>query len=327
MENNYEAFICQATSSTKVLHKEDIQPLWSDYGVLSRYLLQEGDYSSVIVKRVFLKKANEEHPQGWNTNASHQRKLKSYEVEFNWYKEYANLCDENCVIPGYIDSMISPTERILIMEDLDTKGFNKRKSTVNFSEIEACLKWLAEFHAKFMNRSTAGLWHKGSYWYLQTRMDEYEAMQDLELKEVAYEIDQVLDNCQYKTIIHGDAKLANFCFSNDGNYVAAVDFQYVGGGCGIKDVAYFLSSCLTEDQLINNEKQLLKLYFNQLEVSLSKESLSIDIQKVMNEWSELYDYAWADFYRFLDGWSPTHWKIHRYSEQIRNRVIESFKAS
>jgi Ser/Thr protein kinase RdoA (MazF antagonist) len=57
-------------------------------------------------------------------------------------------------------------------------------------------------------------------------------------------IDQVLNNCSYQTIVHGDAKLANFCFSKEGA-VSAVDFQYVGGGCGMKDVAYFLGSCLT----------------------------------------------------------------------------------
>ena len=46
--------------------------------------------------------------------------------------------------------------------------------------------------------------------------------------------------------MHGDAKLANFLFTSDHSQVAGVDFQYVGGGCGMKDVAYLLS-CLDED--------------------------------------------------------------------------------
>ncbi|MEL6559119.1 MAG: phosphotransferase [Bacteroidota bacterium] len=325
MNSNPEAFICQATNSNKVVHREDIQALWSDYGVITRFFLEGGNYESVVVKRIFLKKAGD-HPRGWNTNVSHQRKLKSYEVEFNWYQHYAKQCDENCALPAYIDSTDFSDERLLIIEDLNAIGYPLRKSTVDLSEIKSCLKWLAAFHAKFMHVESEGLWDKGSYWYLQTRMDEYEAMQDEELKNVAFEIDRVLDNCQYKTVIHGDAKLANFCFSEDGQSVAAVDFQYVGKGSGMKDVAYFLSSCLTEDQLIQNEKSLLKYYFNQLEVSLSNEGLDIDSQLVIKEWGELYNYAWADFYRFLDGWSPQHWKIHRYSKQIRDQVIKSFKS-
>ena len=64
-------------------------------------------------------------------------------------------------------------------------------------------------------------------------------------------------NCKFKTIVHGDAKLANFCFSHDLSNVAAVDFQYVGGGCGMKDVAYFLGSCLNDQELRTTENELL----------------------------------------------------------------------
>ena len=36
-------------------------------------------------------------------------------------------------------------------------------------------------------------------------------------------------------------------------------------------------------------------------------------------------FAWADFHRFLKGWSPSHWKINDYSERITRGVIESFE--
>ena len=32
------------------------------------------------------------------------------------------------------------------------------------------------------------------------------------------------------------------------------------------------------------------------------------------------------FYRFLKGWSPRHWKIHRYSERLAHQVIRRLQA-
>lgn len=32
--------------------------------------------------------------------------------------------------------------------------------------------------------------------------------------------------------------------------------------------------------------------------------------------------AWTDFFRFLQGWSPGHWKIHRYSERLARKVLD-----
>jgi thiamine kinase-like enzyme len=134
-------------------------------------------------------------------------------------------------------------------------------------------------------------------------------MSDKELKEAAPKIDAKLNQAKYKTIVHGDAKLANFLFNQ--KEAAAVDFQYVGGGVGIKDVAYFLGSVFYEDELSKYEEKSLNYYFQILN--------NPDVEK---EWRELYPYAWCDFYRFLQGWSPEHWKINSYSEQIKEKVLK-----
>ena len=42
-----------------------------------------------------------------------------------------------------------------------------------------------------------------------------------------------------------------------------------------------------------------------------------------NEWRPLYRVAWADFHRFLKGWSPGHWKINSYSERVTEEVIKN----
>ena len=39
----------------------------------------------------------------------------------------------------------------------------------------------------------------------------------------------------------------------------------------------------------------------------------------------MYYVAWADFHRFLKGWSPGHWKINSYSEQVVKKVINRYR--
>lgn len=188
------------------------------------------------------------HPRGWNTDLSHQRKIHSYQVEMAWYTQFSTHCSIDCRVPRCFISESRQDEMFILLEDLDMAGFPVRKDRVSSRELKACLAWLAHFHATFMGRSPDDLWPFGTYWHLATRPDELNALNDVALKKAATLIDKKLSDCTYQSIVHGDAKLANFCFSQSGERVAAVDFQYVGGGCGMKDVAYFIGSCLNEQQ-------------------------------------------------------------------------------
>ncbi len=135
----------------------------------------------------------------------------------------------------------------------------------------------------------------------------------------------LLSGARHQTLVHGDAKLANSCFSPEGtsslSRVAAVDFQYVGGGCGMKDVAYFLGSCLDEAECEAREGELLDLYFDLLGSALGRLQPDVDAASVEREWRALFPVAWTDFHRFLKGWSPGHWKIHSYSERVAREVL------
>ncbi|MCH9681274.1 MAG: phosphotransferase, partial [Deltaproteobacteria bacterium] len=212
-------------------------------------------------------------------------------------------------------------EVFMVLEDLDAAGFGTRRTHVTDVEIEACLRWLAEFHATFLGQRPQGLWPIGTYWHLDTRPDELEALPAGALKDAAATLDRTLNETRFQTFVHGDAKLANFCFSADGRQVAAVDFQYVGGGCGMKDVAYFISSCLDEDQSEQLEQSLLDRYFEHLERALSERGTAVEFRALHDDWRALYPVAWTDFYRFLQGWSPGHWKLHRYSERLAREVL------
>jgi aminoglycoside phosphotransferase (APT) family kinase protein len=254
--------------------------------------------------------------------------MHSYQVEAHWYQDYAHRCGRDCPVPECLAVDALEDETVLVLTDLDAAGFHVRKESAAMADMRACLNWLASFHATFLNNAADSLWECGCYWHLDTRPDELAALEDVPLREAASRIDQALRQCRYQTIVHGDAKLANFCFTDNAASpaVAAVDFQYVGRGCGMKDVAYFVGSCLREADCETLEGPLLDFYFARLGEYVHQCHPGVDRAQLEGDWRALYDVAWADFHRFLKGWSPGHWKINSYSEQLTRRVIERLQS-
>ena len=319
-----DQFILEATGAENLKRLGVVQTLWSGYGSIVRIALEGSKFSSVIVKHV--QPENGKHPRGWNTDLSHRRKLKSYEVETNWYRDLSNSeINQYARIPKCFGVKNSGLECLIVMEDLDASGYGERRSSVNLEEMHLCVRWLARFHTYNMGRSSDGLWETGTYWHLETRPDELDQLEDPELKAIAPAIDEKLKRSTFKTLVHGDAKLANFCFSQEGSGVAAVDFQYVGGGCGMKDLAYFVGSCFRDQEAEEKEEEILDFYFQELSkaiVSLGSSKSAADIEE---DWRPLYKVAWADFHRFMKGWSSGHWKLSDYSERVTREVIDSLK--
>jgi hypothetical protein len=319
MNDHFTQLVLRTTGAESLGAIELIQSLWSGYGEIVRCQLGGAPVASVVVKHVHWPDATQ-HPRGWNTNRSHERKVRSYQVETEFYANWAERCSDGARIPVCYALETHGDEVFMVMEDLDAAGYPERHTHLSESDIHACLRWLAHFHATFMNQEPTGLWPIGTYWHLATRPDELAAMDDRKLRQAAAAIDRRLNEAQYKTLVHGDAKVANFCFSESRSEVAAIDFQYVGGGCGMKDVAYFLGSCLNEDECEQRENDLLAYYFRELDQALS---WSREPMRALEaEWRELYPLAWTDFFRFLQGWSPGHWKINSYSQRLANQVLQ-----
>ncbi|MFK8031262.1 MAG: phosphotransferase [Gammaproteobacteria bacterium] len=320
MHKSFEQTVLHATGAKDLFVMEEIQQLWSGYGAIVRYGLSGAVVPSVVVKHVQLPN-NDNHPRGWNTDLSHKRKLTSYRVETAWYRHWSSLCDDNCYVPECLALGSHGEETLIVLEDLTASGFDTVKSSVSLSEIKVCLRWLAAFHATFMGVQQQQLWKEGTYWHLATRPDELAALSDEALREAAPRIDRRLRQSPFQTLVHGDAKLANFCFSRSGKRVAAVDFQYVGGGCGMKDLAYFIGSCLNESECERFEDQLLDEYFSCLEARIKSKKSNVDFVALEKDWRAMFPLAWTDFHRFIKGWSPGHWKINGYSERIAKEVV------
>ncbi|WP_460752741.1 phosphotransferase [Marinomonas epiphytica] len=335
-----EICIKRQLNACQLIRKERIQSLWSGYGEIVRYHYKEREedfyYNSIVVKLGQFPETPS-HPRGWNSEHAQQRKIRSYQVEQaayeNWFTDPAN----NFKVAKCLGSYRDEAQRIslLILEDLDQSGYSSRYQTLDNEhrqrQLEACIVWLARFHSRFIQDTPQsswplGLWSEGTYWHLSTRMDEWQVMAEGPLKNGAHRLSEQLAQSRFKCLVHGDAKVANFCLSEDGKNAAAVDFQYIGAGVGVQDLAYLLGSALTEDVLSIELDYLLEFYFDELAQALLAQGESQALaQQVVNEWQGLFYIAWADFHRFILGWSPNHHKNTQLSQRLAEKGLQTLR--
>jgi hypothetical protein len=272
-------WIATATGARAARRTEHIQTLWSGYGEILRVELDGGIAPTAIVKCV-------QPPARATGTVSDRRKRRSYDVETAFYRDLAPRCDDTCRVARLYASRVTAEGWLLVLEDLDARGYADRRDEANGAALAACLRWLASFHARFLGEPCEQL---GTYWHLATRRDELAAIADRDVRAAAPVLDAQLSAARFQTILHGDPKEANFCFTRDGRAVAAVDFQYTGRGCGMKDVAYLLHG-RNDDPAPH-----LDTYFRYLGATAELEA----------EWRALYPIAVRDFQRFLAGWRPS----------------------
>ena len=309
--------IRRATGADAVTLDQRLQALWGGYGELWRAELRLGTtLTRVVVKSV--------RPPRDDVSRSHRRKLRSYDVEQTFYQRYAALCatTPSCRVAHPVRLLAEDGGWLFVLEDLDVAGFSERRSHPGALDAAAGLRWLAAFHARFLGSAPDGLWKVGTYWQLGTRPDELTAMRHDALRKAAPRLDVALNAASFKTFVHGDAKLENVCFARGGE-VALVDFQYTGGGVGVKDVAYFLSSCLSPRECESQVPRYLDEYFRALVSAVRENSASsaVDVAALESEWRALFPLAWVDFYRFLLGWAPDQVDRDPYSERLTREVL------
>jgi hypothetical protein len=310
-------WIQHALSAQRVRRGARLQSLWGGYGEIVRLELEGARFASAILKHV--------DPPGGEAGLSHARKCRSYAVEQTFYRDFAPSCDAACRVPQMLASASSEAHWNLVLEDLDASGFSSRFSERGRGSADAIVRvlaWLAAFHARFLGVAPRGLWPTGTYWHLATRPDELAAIEDEALRAAAPVLDERLRGAAFQTLVHGDAKLANFCFSPGSRAVAAVDFQYVGGGSGMVDVAYLLYG---RDVGEDFERQMLDEYFVLFRAAVARRSDAgrYGVSLIEAEWRALYPLACADFYRFLAGWAAPHFRSDRRAQARLREILRA----
>ncbi|MEM9643493.1 MAG: choline kinase, partial [Planctomycetota bacterium] len=167
-QDELEQRICDATQASCVSAWTPIQSLWSGYGQIWRVNVQDATVLTAVVKHV-QPPLTARQPKGWNTKQSHQRKIHSYEVEACWYRDWSSKLAGHCRVANSHAIHTGDNEFLFVLEDLDAAGFAQRHASLGPVPAGAVLRWLARFHARFLNHPPSGLWKTGTYWHLQTR--------------------------------------------------------------------------------------------------------------------------------------------------------------
>ncbi|PHH74399.1 hypothetical protein CDD82_4953 [Ophiocordyceps australis] len=200
-------------------------------------------------------------------------------------------------------------------------------------QVDAVVDWLAIFHASsaafFVPASphafvlpplqeaerkttTRGLWLNGGYTYLATRRSEYASLAADEQSEwsaafcspfdagseasVAELAATFLTPCgrSFESLIHGDVKSENLFSTTQGDAVALFDFQYVGLGLGVCDLAK-LFTCSVPPELLHVSPAAS---FNELPMSQGEEALlKVYLDTFASRHQPPIDYDWNDFVR------------------------------
>ena len=110
---------------------------------------------------------------------------------------------------------------------------------------------------------------------------------------------------------------------------AAYDFQYVGKGYGVKDVAYLFASSLSAAALVE-EEQLLAYYHHQLTNNLREEAQAGNLGAgAAEEYTAVimkrhFELAVLDYVRFMAGWG--FWGNSGWAERRAREALPAVRA-
>jgi hypothetical protein len=257
--SNHPSF--QEKSVENISKELCIAQLWAGYGTIHSFVISfdDGTTLPLVIKRV--------NPRQGDSSISHQRKLKSYMVEANFYNQIApQLGSRHCIvpIPYSIRNKDSPAKSFqFILSDLST-DYSSSYSSLDRKDTLSALSWLAKFHSAFYQdpivtscgtcssdndirdddegSNSQIVWSSGGYWHLKTRLDELKSVDPSmgnkfscfhpNNSQLAFMIDERMNESSSKsfTLVHGDYKKDNILFSNDGGNNS--------GECAVVDFQY-----------------------------------------------------------------------------------------
>ncbi|BFZ60632.1 hypothetical protein YB2330_001672 [Saitoella coloradoensis] len=348
-----------------ITKSEQIATLWSGYGSITRLHLssscgQPKSMRTAILKHItppLLSSDPKDEDEDEDEDEGHRRKVISYEVERWFYTDLLPSVNYKLVakIPTLLYAAADPSSLgcCLLLEDLSIEYPLEATWSCgcDLAQTKSVLRWLAMFHAQFWGwegplrtppreekkrRGKAGVWEQGGYWYLDTRLTEFDDTPDSRVKRAGRWVDKKLKSegegegeRRYMTLIHGDPKAANIVFKRGGVEECAIyDFQYVGRGVGMRDVVYFLATSVSARLLMTREGEadLLDFYYGELVKGLRLEGRGrgrgVGEGYTREVMQEHFGLCMVDWMRFMEGWGRwgnAGW-VERRVEQILDEI-------
>ena len=244
-----------------------IQRLWGGMGaVLSLEWSVDGEgggkgaaVHELVAKRVQL-------PAGGHLSLGDQRKKDSYECEARFFEVMAaELNAAGLSVPRGLLVEHRADGLTILMSKLRGAG----SWSMGQAETAKAVAFLAQMHGQTWGARAdaavaAGLQPQGSYWYLDTRPDEWDMMPSRgwegRLRRMARALDERLKADPHQCIVHGDTKSDNMVW--DSGVLSMCDFQYCGKATPMKDLAYLL--CCAANDGSDHEAEHLRAYLEVL---------------------------------------------------------------
>jgi len=248
---------------------------------------------------------------------------------------------------------------LLLLEDFSEVLGWHQYAHLDEAKMKATLRCLAKFHAFFWlkdgnNRENddlrGALWPVATYWdvekqtadqigmlegIFQRLLEEFGILDEetetrrneminknygKKLATLATDLDTQIHNATKKqTLIHGDAKSANFFYRESGADVdvGVIDFQWSGAGLCAVDVAYAIWAC-PELGVLEKEEHLVDFYHKELVDALRSrfpDHGDVDAWLPLEQLKLEYRMAFLDFCRCVVG---DHWRTIKV-DTIRGR--------
>jgi hypothetical protein len=233
--------------------------------------------------------------------------LKLYTLELGWYRELAPKFDVACPACLHIESANDDQDFVLLLEDLAPAAQGDQLAGASIAQVEAALVQAARLHAPLWAspRLDEIAWLRPSEasanmvrtllppFYAQFReryaarlAPDILAMGDAFITRLGGYMDRPPSAI---TLQHRDFRIDNLLFSPDGAHAHVVDWQTLGVGPGMLDVAYLLGASFADaDVRAAHERRLVDFYADQLEA----QGVSADRAEL---WEQYRLYAFSGF--------------------------------